>query len=300
MKKASKWTQRKIQKGWERLRPRPYMSKFQKTLRTIAVAIIVGALCSGFLLLFYTVYLLFVLPNPDELRDLNLTESTLIMDREGNLLYAIHGEENRESLESLDEISPWLMDATIAIEDDGFYHHIGIDIPAIIRAALSEIGIGTPRGGSTITQQFVKNTFLSPERSYKRKFQEILLSVLVELKFSKDEILLMYLNVIPYGSNAYGIELASDRYFEKSATDLTLAESAVLASIPKAPTRYSPYGNYRNSVLHFELTEDREITGEEDLEYGEFTRGLIGTTFENMNGETFYIKGRSDLVLDRM
>jgi membrane peptidoglycan carboxypeptidase len=300
MQKATKWTKRKIRKGWEHLRPRPYMSKFQKAIRTIAVAAIVGALSLTVLLFFYTVYLLFVLPNPDELRDLNLTESTLIMDREGNLLYAIHGEENRESLEELDEISPWLIDATLAIEDDGFYHHIGIDIPAIIRAVFSEIGIGTPRGGSTITQQFVKNTFLSPEHSYKRKFQEILLSLLVELKFSKDEILLMYLNVIPYGSNAYGIELAADRYFEKDSVDLSLAESAVLASIPKAPTRYSPYGNYRNTVLHFELTEDREVTGEEDLEYGEFTRGLIGTTFENLSGESFYIKGRSDLVLDRM
>ncbi len=304
MRKVRKWTRKKIRTGWERLRPRPYMSKFQKTIRVITTTAIVGVLAFAALLFFYTIYLLVVLPNPSELRDMNMTESTLIMDREGGLLYAIHGEENRESLEALDEISPWLIDATMAIEDDSFYHHIGIDIPALIKAVLSEFGIGTPRGGSTITQQFVKNTFLSPERSYKRKFQEILLSLLVELKFSKDEILLMYLNVIPYGSNAYGIELAADRYFEKDAVDLSLAESAVLASIPKAPTRYSPYGNYRNTVLSFELTEDslgdRVITGEEDLEYDEYTRGLIGTTFEMPDGSTFYIKGRSDLVLDRM
>lgn len=304
MKKASNWTVKKIKSGWDWIRPRRHMNKKQKALRTILSAGVIGALGLFVLLLIYTVYLLIVLPNPAELRDMNLTESTLIMDREGNLLYAIHGEENRESLSELDEISPWLIDATLAIEDDGFYNHIGIDIPAIVRAVLSEIGIGSPRGGSTITQQFVKNTFLSSEHTYKRKFQEILLSLLIELKFSKDEILLMYLNAIPYGSNSYGIELAADRYFDKDAVDLTLAESAILAGIPNAPTRYSPYGNYRHSVLYFELTEEslqgRVIEGEADLEDDEFTRGLLGTTFEMPDGSTFYIQGRADLVLQNM
>jgi penicillin-binding protein 1A len=280
------------------------MSKTEKALRMLSVATLSTVAALSVLVLLYSIYLLFVLPNPSELRDMNLTESTLIMDREGNLLYAIHGDENRESLAELEEISPWLIDATLAIEDDGFYGHIGIDIPGIVRAVLAEIGLGAPRGGSTITQQFVKNTFLSSERTYKRKFQEILLSILLELKFSKDEILLMYLNAIPYGSNSYGIALAADKYFDKDAEDLTLAESAILASIPQAPTRYSPYGNYRNTVLYFELTEEsldgRIITGEEDLEDGEFSRGLIGTTFELPDGSTFYIKGRSDLVLERM
>lgn len=299
-----KWTQKKIRSGWEKLRPHHSMSKFQKTIRLLAITAITGALAMSILLFFYTIYLLIVLPNPTDLREMNLTESTLIMDREGNLLYAIHGDENRESLDSLDEISPWLVDATVSIEDDNFYHHIGIDIPAIARSVLAEVGIGSPRGGSTITQQFVKNTFLSSERTYKRKFQEILLSLLLEIKFSKDEILLMYLNAIPYGSNAYGIELAANRYFDKDATDLTLAESAILAGIPQAPTRYSPYGNYRHSVLYFELTEDalsgRKITSEADLDEDEYTRGLLGTTFELPDGSSFYVKGRTDLVLDRM
>lgn len=299
-----KWTQKKIQAGWEKLRPHRSMSKFQKIARLIAITTILGALAFTVLMVVYTIYLLIVLPNPADLRDMNLTESTLIMDREGNLLYAIHGEENRESLEDLELVSPWVIDATLAIEDDAFYSHIGIDLTAIVRAVLAEVGIGAPRGGSTITQQFVKNTFLSSERTYKRKFQEILLSLLLELKFSKDEILLMYLNAIPYGSNAYGIELAADRYFDENAEDLTLAQAAILAGIPQAPTRYSPYGNYRNTVLYFELTEDslgdRTITGESDLEADEYTRGLLGTTFELPNGDTFYVKGRTDLVLDRM
>jgi membrane peptidoglycan carboxypeptidase len=306
MKKRFKkgWHKRAIRKGWSRLRPRPEMTRFHKSSRYVFIAGISAALAMCAFTFLYAIYLIFALPNPGELRDLNLTESTLIMDREGNLLYAVHGEENRKSLDSLGAISPWLIDATLAIEDDEFYSHIGIDIPGLTKAVLSEFGIGTPRGGSTITQQFVKNTFLSSEHSYKRKFQEIIMSLMVEFKFSKDEIMLMYLNAIPYGSNAYGIELAAERYFEIEAEELTLGQSAILAGIPKAPTRYSPYGNYRYVTLHFELTEeylgDRVITSDADLEYEEFTRGLIGKEFTNPDGSTFYIKGRSDLVLDRM
>lgn len=298
------WHIRAIRKGWKRLRPRPEMTRFHKFVRYSLISGISAFLAMGAFTFLYAIYLMFALPNPGELRDLNLTESTLIMDREGNLLYAVHGEENRKSLDSLGDISPWLIDATIAIEDDEFYKHIGIDIPGLTKAVLSEFGIGAPRGGSTITQQFVKNTFLSSERSYKRKFQEIIMSLMVEFKFSKDEIMLMYLNAIPYGSNAYGIELAAERYFEIEAEELTLGQSAILAGIPKAPTRYSPYGNYRYVTLHFELTEeylgDRVITSDADLDYAEFTRGLIGKEFTNPDGSTFYIKGRSDLVLDRM
>lgn len=300
-----KWTKKQIKKGWNKLKPQKHHSKFQKVLRSAISLFIIGGLAlATFLFLWAFVLIIFVLPNPNDLRDLNLTESTLIMDREGGLLYAIHGEENRESLDSLVDISPSLVDATLAIEDDQFYQHWGVDVPALFKAVLSEFGIGTPRGGSTVTQQFVKNTFLSSDRTFTRKFKEIILALGLELRFSKDEILLMYLNAIPYGSNAYGIELAADRYFNKDAADLSLAESAVLASIPKAPTRYSPYGNYRYTTLHFELSEealgDRKISGEGDLAYDEWTRGLIGKEFEMPDGSSFYLKGRSDLVLDRM
>lgn len=250
------------------------------------------------------IYFSIGIPNPLKLSEMNLTESTEIMDRNGGLLYAIHGDENRKSLDSLDEISPWLIEATIAIEDDEFYEHIGIDVPAIFKAVLSEAGIGSRRGGSTITQQFARNALLSQERSYKRKVQEILLSLMIELRFSKDEILLMYLNAIPYGSNAYGVALAAEKYFDKDPIDLSLAESAILASIPNAPTRYSPYGNYKYSSLNFELTEEtlngRKIDEESDLSEEEYVRGLIGKTFTLPDSSTFYIKGRSDLVLERM
>ncbi|MFA4815508.1 MAG: transglycosylase domain-containing protein [Candidatus Gracilibacteria bacterium] len=294
------WTKKAIKKGWEKLKPRPEMSKKHRVLRygiIGALGFIVIGCVSTFL---YALWILFTF-NP---ADAQAKDSTQIMDREGNLLYTIHGEENRESLKSLDEISPSLIDATLAIEDDEFYEHMGIDVPALIKAVLSEIGIGIPRGGSTITQQLARNAMLSLEHSYIRKYREIIIALVMEVKFSKDEILLMYLNEIPYGNNAYGVELAAKRYFEKDAKDLTLAESAILAGIPNKPTRYSPYGNYKYSVLAFELTEEslngRTITGEEDLETDEFTRGLLGTTFTMPDGSTFYIKGRSDLVLDRM
>ncbi len=303
MKRLKDWSIQKISTGWERLRPRPHMSPKEQRLRKLAIAILGIVLGFCALVFLYVFFIFITLPSLSKLEG-NLTQSTLIMDREGNVLYAIHGEENREALDSLEEVSPWLVQATIAIEDDRFYKHIGIDIPAIIKAVLSEIGIGSPRGGSTITQQFVKNTFLSPEQTYKRKLQEIMLALKVELRFKKDEILLLYLNKIPYGNNAYGVETAADRYFRKDAKDLTLAEAALLASLPKAPSRYSPYGDNLYTNIHFELTEEtlgsRIIKGEADLSYGEFTRGLIGKTFELPNGDSFYIKGRSDLVLERM
>lgn len=294
------WTKKTIHKGWNKLQPRPEMNRFKRTWRYGAIGILAFfALSLGVTLLYALWILLFFSPGRVGPKD-----STLIMDREGNLLYTIHGEENRESLKSLDEISPYMTDAIVAIEDDEFYEHMGIDLSALTKAVLSEFGIGAPRGGSTLTQQLVKNTVLSSERSYIRKYREIVMSLVLELKFSKDEILLMYLNEVPFGNNAYGIQLASKRYFNKDASDLTLGESAILASIPRAPTRYSPYGTYKQTVIHFELTEEnlegRKIEGESDLEYEEFTRGLIGTNFTLPNRKQFYIKGRSDLVLDKM
>ncbi len=294
------WTKKHIRRGWEKLKPRPEHSKKERYLRKAIIAIL-GFIAAGAVFTFVYAFWILITFNPSKVGP---KDSTQILDREGNLLYTIHGEENRESLESLEDISPSLIDATLAIEDDEFYEHIGIDVPALFKAVLSEFGIGTPRGGSTITQQLARNALLDLDHSYVRKFREIVIALVMELKFSKDEILLMYLNEIPYGNNAYGIELAAKRYFEKDAKDLTLAESAVLAGIPNKPTRYSPYGNYKYSVLAIELTEEalqgRTITGEEDLEYDEFTRGLLGTTFTMPDSSTFYIKGRSDLVLDRM
>ena len=177
-----------------------------------------GGIAAGLILivLIFTIFG-FGLPSINRGEDLLQAQSTLIMDREGNILYAVHGEENRKIV-PLRNISPYLTDATIAVEDDQFYDHIGFDLPCYIKAVAYEVfGVGIRRGCSTITQQLVKNIFLNPEQTYKRKLQELILATRVERKFSKDEILELYLNEIPYGGTSYGIEAASNLYFGKHA-----------------------------------------------------------------------------------
>ncbi len=255
-----------------------------------------------------------LLPSVSSLEDIVPDQSSVILDKEGNELYQIFGEENRKNI-PLDEISEFATLAVLAIEDDNFYNHSGIDIGGILKAICAELKVcGQARGGSTITQQFVKNAFLSPERSYTRKAKEILLALKLEQKFSKDEILEFYLNRISYGSNTYGIELAANNFFEKSASELTLAEGAILASIPKAPTYYSPYGGNRYAKIDISDEEiiERGITTEQELaDAGLITKGLVGKTYyigQELDeegeiikeGEPLYVKGRTDFILDRM
>lgn len=185
------------------------------------------------------------LPEPGKVNTRSIAESTKIYDRTGTvLLYDIHGEEKRTIIPEQD-IPSVVKQATIALEDHNFYNHIGFDVKGVANAVISNIfHVGGGRGGSTITQQFVKNSLLTNERSLTRKIKELILAVEIELRFSKEEILGMYLNEIPYGSNAYGIEAAAQTFFGKNAKDLTLDEAALLASLPQAPSRYSPYGSY--------------------------------------------------------
>ena len=189
------------------------------------------------------------LPSPGKLNKRQVVESTKIYDRTGeHLLYEIHGEEKRTAI-PLDQMSEIVRAATIAAEDQTFYQHYGVQFKAIARAAIYDLlGRKVSQGGSTITQQLIKNTVLTPERTFTRKVKEVILSVELEQRFSKDEILEMYLNEIPYGSNAYGVQAAAQTFFGKDAKDLKLAESALLASLPKAPTYYSPYGSHLDEL----------------------------------------------------
>lgn len=188
------------------------------------------------------------LPNPNELLARNVPESTKIYDRNGELLYEVHGEVKR-TLVDLDKVTPDLQHATIAVEDKDFYHHKGISIRGIVRSAWSDLVSGKKnQGGSTITQQFVKNAILTNEKSWTRKIKEAILSIEIEAKFSKADILKLYLNEIPYGRNAYGVEAASETYFGKHASELSLAESAYLAALPQAPTYYSPFGPNKDAL----------------------------------------------------
>ncbi|NTW15353.1 MAG: PBP1A family penicillin-binding protein [Candidatus Moranbacteria bacterium] len=190
------------------------------------------------------------LPSPGKVNTRVIPESTKIYDRSGeHLLYDVHGEEKRTII-PFSDIPKNVQIATIVLEDQDFYSHHGIKLSSILRAVFKDVVKGgAAQGGSTITQQFVKNSLLSNEKTVIRKVKEVILSIEIEQKFDKDEILAMYLNEIPYGSNAYGIEAAAQTFFGKSAKDLSLDEAAVLASLPNAPTYYSPYGSHTEQLI---------------------------------------------------
>ncbi len=202
--------------------------------------------------------------------------STQIFDRNGNLLYEIYADENRTPI-NIEDLPSYVSQATIAIEDKKFYKHFGIDPEGIFRALRNNLLSQTREGGSTITQQLVKNALLTSEKSYSRKFNEAILALLTEIAYTKDEILEMYLNYISYGGTSVGIEAAALSYFDKSAKDLTLAEAALIAGLPQAPTKYSPFGSnperakQRQLEVLRRMTEDNYITPEEAQAAGEVT-----------------------------
>lgn len=189
------------------------------------------------------------LPNPEQFATRQINQSTKIFDRTGQiLLYEIHGEERRTII-PFDEIPDYAKKATLAIEDQRFYEHPAFDWRGVARALVVKIlRGGLLQGGSTITQQLARNAFLTPERTISRKIKELILSYWIEQRYSKDEVLNLYLNQIPYGANAYGIEAASQTYFGKPAKDLALAESAFLAALIKAPSYYSPWGLHKGEL----------------------------------------------------
>lgn len=179
-----------------------------------------------------------------------LKETSVIYDRTGKtVLYQIHGEENRHVIEH-EAMPESVRYATVAAEDAHFFSHPGIDVIAIIRAGIANLRQGEiDQGASTITQQLARAIFLTREKTWVRKVREAILAVKIERQFSKDEILDLYLNTVPYGSNAYGIEAAAKTFFGKSAAQLTLDESAVLAALPNAPTLLSPYGKNTDELI---------------------------------------------------
>ncbi|WP_068612704.1 transglycosylase domain-containing protein [Paenibacillus tuaregi] len=171
-----------------------------------------------------------------------------LVDASGKTIAAFSsGARNRIGVK-LDQISPYLIQATLAVEDRNFYHHLGFDIKGMARAVLVNIEhLDTVQGASTLTQQLARNLYLSHERTWTRKAKEAMYTAQLEMKYSKDEILQMYLNEVYYGRGAYGVEAASQMYFGKPARALTLGEGAMLAGIPKGPTYYSPYNSMKNA-----------------------------------------------------
>ncbi|TSC67132.1 MAG: 1A family penicillin-binding protein, partial [Parcubacteria group bacterium Gr01-1014_73] len=189
------------------------------------------------------------IPNLDTISERRVTQSTKIFDRTGEtLLYDIH-ENERRTVVPFTQISRNIKNATVAIEDASFYQHRGIEPKAILRAISANLtNFSYSQGGSTITQQVVKNSILTNDKTIIRKLKEWVLALKLEKKMSKEEILSLYLNEIPYGGNLYGIEEASQNYFGKKAAALSIAEAAYLASLPQAPSFFSPFGNHQDKL----------------------------------------------------
>lgn len=250
------WKARKESKGiWK--------FKFLSNLSTgILVAVV------GFLLLLFGSVIFFAtqIPNPADLSSRDIAQATKIYDRKGQLLYDIYQNQNRTPVK-LADIPNYVKEATISIEDKDFYKHGGFSVLGIARSVFLLVAHRQVEGGgSTLTQQLVKNALLSGERTLTRKVKEFILAVQVERAYSKDQILEMYLNEIPYGGTAYGIEAAANLYFGKSAKDLDLAEASLLAGLPQLPSVYSPYGTHpelakvRQKEVLDRMVEDKYIT----------------------------------------
>jgi len=225
-----------------------------------------------FLFCFFIFWFIFKdLPLPTKLASYPFPASTQILDRNGELLYEIYAEKNRipVKMEELPEYIKW---ATVAIEDKNFYQHRGFAWEGIMRAAFNIVFRRSLQGGSTITQQLVKNALLTQERTLRRKVREAVLAMTTEMIYSKDQILEMYLNQVPYGGTAWGVEAAAQTYFNKKAQDLSLGETALLAGLPAAPTRFSPFGAHpeearrRQELVLNRMVEDNYISQDEKQE----------------------------------
>jgi len=275
---------------------RPYFIKkpFFVKKRYVIIFIFVGLLVAGYWLLIKD------LPSPSELTTRQVDVSTKIYDRNGILLYTIYKDQNRTPVK-LSQIPENVKLATLAAEDAEFYQHQGFSIKGILRATAKNISEGKIEGGSTITQQLVKNALLSSEKTYIRKLRELILSVGVEMNYSKDEILEMYLNEVSYAGTVYGIQEASIHYFGKNVDRLTLAEAALIAGLPQSPTRYSPFGNNpdltfskQREVLHL-MKVNKFITDEEE-EQAKLQRVTFAPNKQNILAPHFVMYIREKLI----
>lgn len=268
-KKSGKSSSKKSSKKPKKKKRKKKNVKFENKVR-VAKAFTLGIL--------FTVIFVFVpskiyswfreLPNPNLLVTKTVSQPTRILDRNGRLLYEIYIDKRFDPVK-LDQIPQNVIDATIAVEDDQFYSHKGFDVQSMVRAMKVNLTEDSLQGGSTITQQLVKNVLLTPERTLSRKVKELVLSILVETKYSKDEILELYLNNISYGGSAWGIQSASQKFFEKDVWELNLAEASLLAGLPTAPSVYSPlYGDMdkvksRQRYVLNRMKETGKITAEQ-------------------------------------
>lgn len=260
-----------------------------------------------FSLLFLFIYYAKDLPRPEVFAERQLSQSTKIYDRSGKiLLYEIYGEERRTWV-SLDKIPENLKRAVISAEDKDFYHHFGIDLKGIARSILVNLKIRKPiYGGSTIPQQLIRSTFLSTEKTAQRKLREIILSLELDRRYSKDQILEWYLNQIPFGQNCYGVEAASQVYFKKPVSDISLSEAATLAALVRAPSRLSPYGENKAELFArkdyildlmakegFLTSEESEKAKREEIKFAENESSIPAPHF------TLWVKSQLEEIYGR-
>ncbi len=212
-----------------------------------------------------------------------LNETTVIYDRTGTkILYQLYGEENRRIIGHTD-IPEAVRLATVASEDAHFFTHPGIDLVAIFRAAIINVrNQGISQGASTITQQLARALFLNREKTWVRKIREVILAIKIEKSLSKDEILDLYLNTVPYGSNAYGIEAAAQTFFGKRARDLTLDEAALISALPNAPTLYSPYGKNTSGLMARKESILRKMHELKSITLAEMNAALAAQTLDRI------------------
>jgi penicillin-binding protein 1A len=223
------------------------------------------------------------LPSFKKINDYDPSLVTRVLTKKGRVLGYFYKE--KRFLVTLDQMSPWLSKAFLAAEDSKFYEHEGIDLMGIARAAIKNALAGEiVQGGSTITQQVIKSLLLSPERSYARKLKEAILAYRLERHLSKDEILTIYLNQIYLGSGTYGVEAAAREYFGKHASELTLPQAALIAGLPKAPSKYNPYNNLSGAKKRREYVLTRL------LQTGQITE----KQFEEANSAPIELKKMAD------
>lgn len=263
--------------------------------RLIKDAILLG----GGIGILYFLFLWFTLPDISDPRSLIASQSSVIVDRNGVELYRLYNEEDRTFIPK-EEVPEYMRQAIVAIEDERFYERGCLDVQALARVFYR---FGQAGGASTLTRQLARNALdLKKENIVNRKLKEIILGCQLESSYSKDDLLNMYLNWVPFGQNAYGIELASRSYFGVSAKDITLPQAAILAALPQAPSYYNPYGKHvRTTVTQDALEQiaDGRITKSSDFEDDEYLIGLLGDYVGT--GSTFvYIGGRTDQVLRNM
>ncbi len=214
------------------------------------VAIISFVILAGIVLVLYYVN---TLPTLEELTPSPIAQTSKVYALDGSLITEFHAEENREII-SFNEMSPYIRDAIVAIEDKRFFEHQGVDYRRIIGAFIADIKSGElAQGASTITQQYVKNIYFNPEKIFRRKINEALIAIQLERHYTKDKILEMYLNTINFGSGAYGIEKASEIYFGINAGELDLPQAALLAGLVRAPEIYSPFNDMEKAKLRRDL-----------------------------------------------